>query len=82
VRFRQWAADKLKECIVKGFVLDDDRLKHTDRSADYFDELLARIREIRASEARVYQRIQEIFALAYRGHESPSARRRGNVSAG
>ena len=64
VRFRQWAADKLKEYIVKGFVLDDDRLKRTDRRADYFDELLARIREIRASEARVYQRIREIFALA------------------
>lgn len=64
VRFRQWAADKLKEYIVKGFVLDDDRLKRADRSADYFDELLARIHEIRASEARVYQRIREIFALA------------------
>jgi hypothetical protein len=64
VRFRQWAADKLKEYIVKGFVLDDDRLKRTDGRADYFDELLARIREIRASEARVYQRIREIFALA------------------
>jgi hypothetical protein len=64
VRFRQWAADKLKEYIVKGFVLDVDRLKRTDRRADYFDELLARIREIRASEARVYQRIREIFALA------------------
>ncbi len=64
VRFRQWAADKLKEYIVKGFVLDDDRLKRTDRRTDYFDELLARIREIRASEARVYQRIREIFALA------------------
>jgi hypothetical protein len=64
VRFRQWAADKLKEYIVKGFVLDDDRLKRTDRRADHFDELLARIREIRASEARVYQRIREIFALA------------------
>jgi hypothetical protein len=62
VRFRQWAAERLKEYIVKGFVLDDDRLKRTDRAADYFDELLARIREIRASEARVYQRIREIFA--------------------
>jgi hypothetical protein len=51
VRFRQWAADKLKEYIVKGFVLDDKRLKRADRRANYFDELLARIREIRASEA-------------------------------
>src|SRR5678816_1064276 len=56
--------DRLKEYIVKGFVLDDDRLKRTDRRTDHFDELLARIREIRASEARVYQRIREIFALA------------------
>ncbi len=64
VRFRQWATDRLKEYIVKGFVLDDERLKRTDRAADYFDELLSRIREIRASEARVYQRIREIFALA------------------
>ena len=64
VRFRQWAAERLNEYVVKGFVLDDDRLKRTDRVADYFDELLSRIREIRASEARVYQRIREIFALA------------------
>jgi hypothetical protein len=64
VRFRQWAADKLKQYIVKGFALDDERLKRADRAADYFDELLARIREIRASEQRVYQRIREIFALA------------------
>jgi len=64
VRFRQWAADRLREYIVKGFALDDERLKRTDRAADYFDELLARIREIRASEDRVYQRIREIFTLA------------------
>ncbi|PIP81599.1 MAG: hydroxyacid dehydrogenase, partial [Elusimicrobia bacterium CG22_combo_CG10-13_8_21_14_all_63_91] len=50
--------------LIKGFTLDDDRLKGRDRLADYFDELLARIREIRASEARVYQRIREIFSLA------------------
>jgi hypothetical protein len=56
VRFRQWAADRLKEYIVKGFVLDDDRLKRTDRAVDYFDELLARIREIRASEATMHSR--------------------------
>lgn len=73
VRFRQWAAERLKEYIVKGFVLDDDRLKRTDRAADYFDELLARIREIRASEARVYQRIREIFALAWDYDESDQA---------
>ncbi len=63
-RFRQWATERLREYIVKGFTLDDERLKGRDRLADYFDELLARIREIRASERRVYQRIREIFALA------------------
>jgi hypothetical protein len=62
--FRQWATERLREYIVKGFALDDERLKGRDRLADYFDELLARIREIRASEKRVYQRIREIFALA------------------
>lgn len=69
VQFRQWATDRLQEYIVKGFVLDDERLKVNNRITDYFDELLARIRDIRASETRVYQRIKEIFALAsdYRG---------------
>jgi len=62
-RFRQWATARLREYIVKGFVLDDERLKGGGR-VDYFDELLERIREIRASEARVYQRIREIFTLA------------------
>jgi hypothetical protein len=63
-QFRQWATERLAEYLIKGFTLDDDRLKGRDRLADYFDELLERIREIRASEARVYQRIREIFALA------------------
>ena len=63
-RFRQWATARLREYIVKGFTLDDERLKGGGGLADYFDELLARIREIRASEARVYQRIREIFSLA------------------
>lgn len=63
-RFRQWATARLREYIIKGFTLDDDRLKGGAGLIDYFDELLARIREIRASEARVYQRIREIFALA------------------
>ncbi len=63
-QFRIWATQRLREYIVKGFTLDDERLKGRDRLADYFDELLARIREIRASEARVYHRIREIFALA------------------
>ncbi|MBN2398219.1 MAG: virulence RhuM family protein [Deltaproteobacteria bacterium] len=63
-QFRQWATERLREYLVKGFTLDDDRLKGRDRLGDYFDELLARIREIRASEKRAYQRIREIFALA------------------
>lgn len=65
-QFRQRAIARLDEYLVKGFILDDTRLKQPtglDR-VDYFDELLARIRDIRASEARVYQRIREIFALA------------------
>ena len=62
-QFRKWATTRLEEYVVKGFMMDDDRLKQP-AGADYFDELLARIREIRASEARVYQRIREIFALA------------------
>ena len=53
VQFRQWATERLREYLIKGFTLDDDRLKGRDRLAGYFDELLARIREIRASEARV-----------------------------
>jgi hypothetical protein len=63
-RFRQWATARLREYIVKGFTLDDERLKGADRLAGHFEELLARIREIRASEARVYQHIRDIFSLA------------------
>lgn len=63
-RFRQWATAHLTEYVVKGFTLDDERLKGTSSVVDHFDELLARIREIRASEARVYQRIREIFSMA------------------
>ena len=63
-RFRQWATARLHEYLVKGFTLNDERLKGADGVTDYFDELLARIRDIRASEARLYQRIREIFALA------------------
>jgi hypothetical protein len=69
-QFRQWATARLSEYLVKGFAMDDERLKRADRVADYFDELLARIREIRASEVRVYQRVREIFALASDYRES------------
>lgn len=62
-QFRQWATTHLREFLVKGFVLDDQRLKDP-KGWDYFDELLARIREIRASEKRFYQKIRELFALS------------------
>ena len=62
-QFRQWATKQLRELIVKGFVLDDERLKEGRRlGRDYFDELLERIRDIRASEKRFYQKICEIYA--------------------
>ncbi len=64
VEFRQWATEHLKEFVVKGFTLDDERLKGNSSLVDYFDELLARIRDIRASEKRVYLRVREIFSLA------------------
>jgi hypothetical protein len=75
-QFRQWATARLHEYLVKGFTLDDERLKGGGGLTDYFDELLGRIREIRASEARVYQRIREIFALAadYREGEEETQR--------
>jgi hypothetical protein len=61
-RFRIWATNTLKEYIIKGFVLDDERLKQGKRfGKDYFDELLERIREIRASERRFYQKIMDIY---------------------
>ena len=55
-QFRQWATRHLSEYFVKGFVIDDERLKNPDGRPDYFDELLARIRDIRASEKRFYQK--------------------------
>jgi len=65
-QFRIWATRTLKEFIIKGFVLDDERLKQGKRAfgKDYFDELLERIREIRASERRFYQKITDIYALS------------------
>jgi len=63
-RFRQWATQKLKEYIVKGFVLDDDRLKNPDHPLDYYDELLQRIQDIRTSERRFYQKITDIYATS------------------
>jgi hypothetical protein len=65
-QFRQWATARLSEYMVKGFAMDDERLKNPPREGhtDYFDELLERIRDIRASERRVYLRVREILALA------------------
>lgn len=63
--FRKWATGTLNEFIIKGFVLDDDRLKQGQNlGQDYFDELLERIREIRASERRFYQKITDLYALS------------------
>jgi len=63
-RFRQWATQRLREYIVKGFVLDDERLKNPDHPFDYFDELLRRIQEIRTSERRFYQKITDIYSTS------------------
>ncbi len=63
-RFRQWATQRLREFIVKGFVLDDERLKNPDQPFDYFDELLRRIQDIRTSEHRFYQKITDIYATS------------------
>lgn len=63
-QFRQWANRHLHEYMVKGFVMDDERLKNPDGRPDYFDEMLARIRDIRASEKRFYQKIRDLFALS------------------
>ncbi len=63
-QFRIWANRNLKEYLVKGFVMDDERLKNPDGRPDYFDELLERIRDIRASEKRFYQKVRDLFALS------------------
>ncbi|MDR2813103.1 MAG: virulence RhuM family protein [Prevotellaceae bacterium] len=63
-QFRRWANHNLKEYMIKGFAIDDRRLKNPDGRPDYFDELLARIRDIRASEKRFYQKVRDLFALS------------------
>ena len=67
-RFRIWATQRLKEYLVKGFAMDDERLRNPPGPGapvpDYFDELLERVRDIRASERRMYLRVREIFAMA------------------
>lgn len=79
VQFRRWATERLNEYLVKGFTMDDERLKHPPVAGsgvpDYFDELLERIRDIRASEKRMYLRVRDIFALAgdYQGADRQTA---------
>lgn len=63
-KFRQWATKQIKEYIVKGFVIDDERLKNPDLPFDYFDELLLRIQDIRTSEKRFYKKITDIYATS------------------
>lgn len=64
VQFRRWASTVLAEYLHKGFAMDDERLKNPDGRPDYFDEMLARIRDIRASEKRFYQKVRDLLALA------------------
>jgi hypothetical protein len=63
-QFRKWANQNLKEYMIKGFIMDDERLKNPDGRPDYFDELLARIRDIRASEKKFYQKIRDLLSLS------------------
>ena len=64
VQFRRWASVILKEYLTKGFAMDDERLKNPDGRPDFFDEMLERIRDIRASEKRFYQKVRDLFALS------------------
>jgi hypothetical protein len=72
VQFRQWATANLSEYLVKGFVMNDERLKNPG-GFDHFDELLARIREIRASEKRFYQKVRDLFKLSLDYGDDPEA---------
>lgn len=63
-QFRIWANQNLKQYMIKGFVIDDERLKNPDGRPDYFDELLERIRDIRASEKRFYQKVRDLLSLS------------------
>lgn len=63
-QFRIWATQRLKEYLVKGFTIDDERLKHGDYASRYFDELLQRIRDIRSSERNLYQKVTDIYSTS------------------
>ena len=74
--FRIWATEILKEFMVKGFVLDDELLKNGSRfGKDYFDELLERVREIRVSERRAYQKVTDLYAISYDYNNDPKITR-------
>jgi hypothetical protein len=64
VQFRRWAITILKEYLQKGFAMDDERLKNPDGRPDHFDDMLERIRDIRASEKRFYQKVRDLFSLS------------------
>lgn len=64
VQFRRWASTVLKEYLIKGFAMDDERMKNPDGRPDHFDEMLERIRDIRASEKRFYQKVRDLFSLS------------------
>jgi len=74
VRFRQWATQRLKEYIIKGFTMDDERLKNPEQifGQDYFKEQLERIKDIRSSERRFYQQITDIYAECSMDYEKDS----------
>jgi hypothetical protein len=76
VLFRRWASTVLKEYLLKGFAMDDERLKNPDGHPDYFDEMLERIRDIRASEKRFYQKVRDLFALSSDYDKTDEATRR------
>lgn len=76
VQFRRWATERLKEYMVKGFTMDDERLKNPG-GWDYFDELLERIRTIRASEKRFYQKIKDLFSQTSADYDGSSEAARG-----
>lgn len=63
-RFRQWATEHIRNYIIKGFILDDERLKNPDQPFDYFEELVRRIQDIRTSEKRFYRKITDIYATS------------------
>lgn len=75
IQFRRWATTVLTEFLAKGFVMDDQRLKNPDGRPDYFDEMLGRIRHIRASDKRFYQKVRDLFALSLDYDPSDNATR-------